>query len=90
MATNKTTRMDAQGRVIIPPHIRKELNMNPGQLVNVSLENGVIQVRPAEEICVFCGKAANGEHFIRPGGTPICRSCAEAIAAAIAGRADRK
>lgn len=83
MATNKTTRMDAQGRVILPPHIRKELNLNAGQKVSVSLEAGVIQIRPAEERCVFCGKAANDEPIISPSGVSICRSCAEAIASTI-------
>lgn len=85
MATSKTTKMDAQGRVIIPPHIRKELNMSPGHLVRVTLENGVIQVHPAEETCAICGKPASGEPFIRPGGVPICRRCAADISSAIAG-----
>ena len=83
MATTKTTRMDAQGRVILPPHIRKELNLNAGQKVIVSLEAGVIQICPAEELCAICGKAANGEPFISPSGVTICRSCAEKIAAAL-------
>lgn len=83
MATSKTTRMDAQGRVIIPPHIRKELNLNAGQKVTVSLEAGAIQIRPAEELCAICGKPAKDEPFIRPSEVPICRSCAEGIAAAI-------
>lgn len=83
MATAKTTRMDAQGRVIIPPHIRKELDMNAGQKVVVSLEAGVIQIRPAEERCAICGKAENNEPFVRPSGVPVCRSCADAIIAAV-------
>lgn len=85
MATSKTTRMDAQGRVIIPPHIRKELDLSAGQQVIVSLEAGVIQIRPAEELCAICGKAEKAEPFIRPSGVPICRSCAEKIAAAVRG-----
>lgn len=83
MATTKTTRMDAQGRVIIPPHIRKELGINAGQKVTVSLNRGVIQIRPAEERCAVCGKAERDEPFVRPGGVPICRSCAAEIAAAL-------
>lgn len=79
MATSKNTRMDAQGRVIIPPHIRKELGLNAGQQVTVSLEDGIIQVRPAEERCAFCGETP----FTSISGVPICRSCAEAIAAAL-------
>ena len=80
MATTKTTRMDAQGRVLLPPHIRKELNLNPGQLVNVSLEGGTIRIQPAEERCAFCGEAATDKYITGPKTTRICRSCALAIA----------
>ena len=83
MATTKTTKMDAQGRVILPPHIRKELNLNAGQTVNVSLENGTIKIRPAEERCVFCGAAAQDKYIIGPTEKRICRSCALAIATTV-------
>lgn len=83
MATTKTTRMDAQGRVILPPHIRKELNLNPGQLVNVSLEGGTIKIQPAEERCAFCGEAATDKYIVGPSTKRICRSCALAIAATV-------
>lgn len=87
MATTKTTRMDAQGRVILPPHIRKDLNLNPGQLVNVSLEGGTIKIQPAEERCVFCGESvANVKHAAITAGHStkrVCRNCARAIVYAI-------
>lgn len=83
MATSKTTRMDAQGRVILPPHIRKELNLNPGQLVNVSLEGGTIKIQPAEERCVCCGEAVADQYTIGPQKKRICRSCALAIATTV-------
>ena len=83
MAVTKTTRMDAQGRVILPPHIRKELNLAPSQLVTVTLEGDTITIRAAEVRCAICGKAENAEPFIRPSGVPICRSCAQAIATTV-------
>lgn len=55
MATGKTTRMDAQGRIILPPHIRKELGLVPGSEVSINLEGETIKVRLAEERCVLCG-----------------------------------
>lgn len=82
MATTKTTKMDAQGRVILPPHIRKELNLNPGQPVTVSLEGGTIKIQPARERCDFCGKAAD-RYFIGPNGKRLCKSCAMAIASMV-------
>jgi AbrB family looped-hinge helix DNA binding protein len=75
MATTKTTRMDAQGRVLLPPHIRKELNLRAGQQVDVSMENGTIKIKPAEELCAFCGDSVKEKHHISLGNNHICRSC---------------
>lgn len=83
MATTKTTRMDAQGRVILPPHIRKELNLNAGQLVTVSLEKGTIKIQPAEERCVLCGEATKDKYTIGPKAELICANCAKTIAATV-------
>ena len=83
MATSKTTRMDAQGRVIIPPHIRKELNLHAGQQVTVSLEHGAIKIQPAKDRCAFCGKGDEKKYFVGPDGTRICGRCAVKIASTI-------
>lgn len=83
MATTKTTKMDAQGRVILPPHIRKELNLNAGQEVTVSLEGGTIKIQPAEERCAFCGEVTRDKYIIGPKLTRICRSCRLAIASTV-------
>ena len=87
MATSKTTRMDAQGRVIIPPHIRKELGLEAGRRVTVSLEAGTIHIRQAEERCACCGGSANDAPFASYTGALICRSCAEEIASVLGGDA---
>lgn len=89
MATSKTTRMDAQGRVIIPPHIRKEMRLNAGQLVTVSLERGTIKIQPARERCALCG-SAEGRFVDGPNDTRICRSCALAIASAITKKEEKE
>ena len=83
MATSKTTRMDAQGRILIPPHIRKELNLNAGQPVTVSLEGGTIHVTPAGERCVTCGGPIQGKSIAIHEEKRICNSCALAIAKAL-------
>ena len=83
MATSKNTRMDAQGRVIIPPHIRKELNLTAGHLVNVSLEGGTIKIRTAEERCVLCGSAKLDDSIPFHKDMRICKSCGLAIAEAL-------
>ena len=83
MATVKTTRMDAQGRVIIPPHIRNELNLYAGQSLKVSFENGIIKLWTEEERCIICGESLVGDkHTEVTIGTQkknICSSCTLAI-----------
>lgn len=83
MATNKTTRMDAQGRVIIPPHIRKDLNLTAGHPVSMSLERGTIKIRPAEERCVICGSTKLDDSIPLHKDMRICKSCGLAIAEAL-------
>ena len=84
MATVKTTRMDAQGRVIIPPHIRNELNLNAGQVVNVTLEKGIIKIWTEEERCIICGDSVKGKRHAAITGGPstkrVCSSCAFVLA----------
>lgn len=82
MAITKTTKLDAQGRVLLPPYIRNELGLNPGQKMNVRLENGTIKINPAEERCCLCGEAADNNSTavtIGPKDQRICLRCAEII-----------
>lgn len=80
MAIAKTTRMDAQGRVILPPHIRKAMNLKPGTGVDVDLaEDGTIRIRPAEERCVICGENPGRDtHKVKvgPHTKHVCSNCA--------------
>lgn len=82
MAKGKTARMDAQGRVILPAHIRKELDLNAGQLVTVTIEGGGVKIYPAEERCCICGETGERPIKIIVGTTEklICTNCARKIA----------
>ena len=84
MATVKTTKMDAQGRVIIPPHIRNELNLYAGQSLKVSFENGIIKLWTEEERCIICGDSVKGKRHAEITGGPatkcVCTSCALVLA----------
>lgn len=79
----KTTRyLDAQGRIILPAHIRKALNLTAGKVVEVDLEDdGTIRLTPTDERCAICGAPVN-EH-IEIGGKKICKRCARKISRSI-------
>ena len=80
----KTIRyLDPQGRVILPSHIRKSLNLTTGSVLEVNLEDdGTIRITPTEERCVVCGSAVK-EKYIRPHDRLICEDCAIAISFAV-------
>lgn len=75
--TNKTTRyVDAQGRVILPAHIRKALNLSEGHCLEIELDqDGCIRLRPTEERCCVCGKPVTDQPHISRGDRHICREC---------------
>lgn len=85
MSYNPTRRIDPQGRIMIPSHIRKALNLSPGQLVTVELgPDRIIQVKPAIERCVICGKTikepSDTTAVLGKDELNVCTECAKKIA----------
>ena len=78
-------RLDEQGRIIIPNHMRKGLNLGPGSLVEVTMDDDhTIQIKPADDNCCICGKSLKAEDAISISKTKsMCKECAEAIAKVI-------
>lgn len=84
METTKSLRyLDAQGRIVLPSHIRNGLNLNPGNVVSVELEDGSIKIRPTVERCEVCGKSVEQEKCaaikVDSGTRFVCRKCAYRI-----------
>lgn len=85
MATKSTRYIDPQGRIIIPKHIRKALNLNTGNVVEVSLDDdGTIRVRASYERCTICGEGVEGrpvaEVTVGSGRKLVCYNCSQAVA----------
>ena len=78
-------RIDDQGRIIIPNHIRKDLNLVPGSLVEVSMdEEKTITIKATTDNCCICGKSLEGKDTIKVTKTKtMCFECAEAVAKVI-------
>lgn len=86
--TTKTIRhLDPQGRINLPGHIRKALNLNTGQPIEVVYEDGTIRMAPAGERCSICGESVEGKHHtdvtIGPNEKHICYNCAQSVAKAM-------
>ena len=84
MTTKSTRFIDPQGRVILPSHIRKALNLNPGNVVSVEVVDGTIRIRPEIERCAVCGGSADNGPCAELGTGNnrklICYQCAQQIA----------
>ena len=78
-------RIDDQGRIIIPNHIRKDLNLVAGTVVEVDMtDDFTITVRPTAGNCCICGKSLEGKDTIRvTDQKTLCFSCAEKVAQVI-------
>lgn len=88
MAKTRTVKLDAQGRVLIPPHIRGEMGLTAGQALEVDLDDGIIRIQPAYDRCYVCGESGGhltlNEFTIGPFTRLICHRCTNTIA--VAGR----
>jgi len=83
MKANSIRRLDGQGRVILPSHIRKRLNLAKNSAVTIDMtEDGVILIKPAEKRCAICGEIIKDEELFAPinftmaGEKYICSCCA--------------
>ncbi len=88
MATKSTRYVDNQGRVILPAHIRKALNLGPGKSIEVSLDDdGTIRIVAVRERCSICGESVEGKHHTKvtvgTGEKLFCYNCCQAIARAM-------
>ena len=85
MATKSTRYVDDLGRIVIPSHIRKALNIGNRSPVTVELaDDNSIRIRPTKERCAVCGCCVNEKHHAvvksGTGNRLVCYECAQAIA----------
>lgn len=84
MATKATRYVDNQGRVVLPSHIREALNLAPGNVVTVELDDdGTIRMRASQERCCVCGEGMEDKpcaEIEANGKKRVCYKCAQAIA----------
>lgn len=86
MATKATRLIDPQGRVILPSHIRHALNLQPGNVVEVDLDDdGTIKIKAIRERCCICGEGVEGDQptinlTTGPNRKIMCHNCAQLVA----------
>jgi transcriptional pleiotropic regulator of transition state genes len=67
-----TRRMDQLGRVVLPMEMRRVLDIQPGDSMEVFTADNAIILRKYWRGCVFC---ANMDHLIEFRGRQVCPEC---------------
>ena len=64
--------IDKAGRIVISKDIRRHLNINPGDILQINADEQSITIQKAEEKCVFCNATEQLTEFK---GKYICAGC---------------
>ena len=75
-ATGITRKIDELGRIVLPIEIRKNLDINSRDAVEIFVDADKIILKKYHPACIFCGNASDVKHY---GEKLICTSCIEKI-----------
>lgn len=76
-ATGIVRKVDSLGRVVIPRELRRLMDINEGDALEIFKSKNSIVFRKYSTSCSICG---NSEKVKRYNGVGICESCREKIA----------
>lgn len=71
---NNYKKISSHGSINIPAAMRREMGIQGGDPMEVSLNNGVVTVAPYTPRCIFCGTNEDVKHKLL--GKYICTACA--------------
>lgn len=71
-STGIVRKIDELGRVVLPMELRRNLNLNVKDSIEIYVEGESIILRKYEPCCIFCGEATNITQFK---GKNVCESC---------------
>lgn len=71
-ATGIVRKVDDLGRIVIPIELRRTMDIDLRDAVEIFVDEEKIILKKQREACVFCGKTENIETIK---GKAVCRSC---------------
>ena len=75
-STGIVRRVDDLGRIVLPREIRKILNIDPRDSLEIFMDGDTIILRKYEPQCIFCGQA-NGVRTFK--SKYVCENCIKEI-----------
>ena len=73
-STGIVRRIDELGRVVLPIELRRTLNIDIKDSLEIYVDNSSIILKKYEPACIFCGDAVEVVSFK---GKNICKNCLE-------------
>lgn len=74
--TGIVRRVDYLGRIVLPMELRKILDIEPRDSLEIFMEGDTIVLKKYEPQCIFCGQAGNTEIFKMKN---VCKNCMKEI-----------
>lgn len=71
-STGIVRKVDELGRVVIPIELRRTLDIEEKDALEIYVDNDRIVLRKYEPACIFCG---NAEGVVNYKGKNVCRQC---------------
>ncbi len=75
-ATGIVRKLDELGRLVLPKELRKTLQIQSGDPVEIYVEEDRVILRKYQPVCIFCGSAEDLTDF---GDKKVCKTCIEAM-----------
>lgn len=73
---NNYKKISRHGSINIPVAMRREIGIQGGDPMELSLDNGVVTVKPYTPRCMFCETTENVKQLL---GKGICPECADKV-----------
>ncbi|MBQ2603260.1 MAG: AbrB/MazE/SpoVT family DNA-binding domain-containing protein [Oscillospiraceae bacterium] len=75
-ATGIVRRLDDLGRIVLPIELRRTLNLEIKDPVEIFTENDCVILKKFEPTCIFCGSSKEVTDFK---GKTVCASCVKEL-----------
>ena len=71
-STGVVRKVDQLGRIVMPIELRRNLDINEGEALEIYTEGEQIILKKYQPACIFCGDARDVVNYK---GKNICRNC---------------
>lgn len=75
-STGIVRKIDELGRIVLPMELRRNLNLNIKDSIEIYVEGEQVILKKYEPCCIFCGEATNITNFK---GKNVCETCKNEI-----------